>query len=82
MNSKNVELDAAKERLTKLIDDLHVLEREYDKALDHAANYHGYDEKIENARDKRAEGVFESMNEVKNQIMNQTKLIEALVADY
>lgn len=82
MNSKNIELNAAKERLAKLIDDLLVLEREYDKALEHAASYHGYDENIENARDERARGVYENMNEVKNQIMNQTKLIEALVTDY
>ncbi|SAX84084.1 Uncharacterised protein [Klebsiella pneumoniae] len=27
-------------------------------------------------------GLYENINEVKNQIMNQTKLIEALVADY
>ncbi|MBM1020682.1 hypothetical protein EIC82_01440 [Enterobacter sp. A11] len=82
MNSKNVELNAAKERLAKLIDDLHVLEREYDKAIEHASSYHGYDERIENARDEKARGVYESMNEVKNQITNQTKLIEALVTAY
>lgn len=82
MNSKNVELNAAKEILAKLIDDLNVLEREYDKALEHAASYLGYDENIENARDERARSVFENMNEVKNQIMNQTKFIEALVTDY
>ncbi|EPK1032427.1 hypothetical protein QSB88_14510 [Klebsiella pneumoniae] len=82
MNSKNVELNAAKEKLAKLIDHLYVLEREYDKALEHAASYLGYDEKIEKVRDERASGVYENINEVKNQIMNQTKLIEALVADY
>ncbi len=78
MNSNNAELNAAKEKLAKLIDDLHVLEREYEKALEHAASYHGYDEKIENVRDERARSVFGSINEVKNQIINQTKLIEAL----
>ncbi|EME4038013.1 hypothetical protein VYM15_000761 [Morganella morganii] len=82
MNSKNVELNAAKEKLAKLIDDLIVLEREYDKALEHAASYLGHDENIENARDERAGSVFKNMNEVKNQIMNQTKFIEALVTDY
>ncbi|HDT4076515.1 TPA: hypothetical protein QHR19_004513 [Klebsiella pneumoniae] len=82
MNSKNVELNAAKEKLAKLIDHLYVLEREYDKALEHAASYLGYDEKIEKVRDARASGLYENINEVKNQIMNQTKLIEALVADY
>ncbi|HCU1211458.1 TPA: hypothetical protein OUG47_002056 [Klebsiella pneumoniae] len=82
MNSKNVELNAAKEKLAKLIDHLHVLEREYDKALEHAASYLGYDEKIEKVRDERASGVYENINEVKNQIINQTKLIEALVAEY
>ncbi|AUU93899.1 hypothetical protein M4D07_11690 [Klebsiella pneumoniae] len=82
MNSKNVELNAAKEKLAKLIDHLYVLEREYDKALEHAASYLGYDEKIEKVRDERASGLYENINEVKNQIMNQTKLIEALVADY
>ena len=82
MNSKNVELNAAKEKLAKLIDHLYVLEREYDKALEHAASYIGYDENIENVRDERASGMYENINEVKNQIMNQTKLIEALVADY
>ena len=82
MNSKNVELKAAKEKLAKLIDHLYVLEREYDKALEHAASYLGYDEKIEKVRDERASGLYENINEVKNQIMNQTKLIEALVADY
>ncbi|WP_064174498.1 hypothetical protein, partial [Klebsiella pneumoniae] len=54
MNSKNVELNAAKEKLAKLIDHLYVLEREYDKALEHAASYLGYDEKIEKVRDERA----------------------------
>ena len=82
MNSKNVELNAAKEKLAKLIDHLYVLEREYDKALEHAASYLGYDEKIEKVRDERASGLYENINEVKNQVMNQTKLIEALVADY
>ena len=82
MNSKNVELNAAKEKLAKLIDHLYVLEREYDKALEHAASYLGYDEKIEKVRGERASGLYENINEVKNQIMNQTKLIEALVADY
>ncbi|HDT2742309.1 TPA: hypothetical protein QHP14_004267 [Klebsiella pneumoniae subsp. pneumoniae] len=82
MNSKNVELNAVKEKLAKLIDHLYVLEREYDKALEHAASYLGYDEKIEKVRDERASGLYENINEVKNQIMNQTKLIEALVADY
>lgn len=82
MNSKNVELNAAKEKLAKLIDHLYVLECEYDKALEHAASYLGYDEKIEKVRDERASGLYENINEVKNQIMNQTKLIEALVADY
>ena len=82
MNSKNVELNAAKEKLAKLIDHLYVLEREYDKALEHAASYLGYDEKIEKVRDERASGLYENINEVKNQIMNQTKSIEAMVADY
>jgi hypothetical protein len=38
-------------KLAKLIDHLYVLEREYDKALEHAASYLGYDEKIEKVRD-------------------------------
>ncbi len=82
MNSKNVELNAAKERLANLIEKLHLLEREYEEALEHAARYHGSDEKIDNARDERARGVYVDINEVKNEITNQTKLIEALVAAY
>ncbi|KFX10480.1 hypothetical protein KP17_18585 [Pectobacterium parvum] len=80
MNSKNVELNAAKERLAKLIDDLHVLEREYDKALEHAASYHGNDENIEKVRDDMAESVYKSISKVKEEIKNQTNLIEALKA--
>lgn len=80
MNSKNVELNAAKERLTKLIENLHLLKLEYDEALEHAARYHGSDERIENARDERARDVYMKINEVQNEITNQTKLIEALEA--
>ncbi|WP_045853537.1 hypothetical protein [Raoultella terrigena] len=82
MNSNNAELNAAKEKLAKLIDDLHVLEREYEKALEHAASYLGYNEKIENVRDEKARSVFVSINEVKNQIINQTKLIETLETNH
>lgn len=82
MNSKNVELNAAKEKLAKLIENLHLLEHEYNEALKHAASYHGYDEKIENARDERARGVYANIIEVKNEITNQTKLIEALETAY
>ena len=57
MNSKNVELNAAKEKLAKLIDHLYVLEREYDKALEHAASYLGYDEKID---DPKNNGIYET----------------------
>lgn len=80
MNSKDVELNVAKERMVKLIDELNMLESEYDKALEHAANYHGYDESIENARDEKARAVYNNIIAVKNEIMNQTKVIEALVA--
>ncbi|QMD25725.1 hypothetical protein HVZ46_14735 [Citrobacter freundii] len=82
MNSKNVELNAAKEKLAKLIDDLYELERQYDKAIEHSANYLGYDEKIEKARDEKARSVYESMERVKRDIVNQTNLIETLVAAY
>jgi hypothetical protein len=82
MNSKNSELNAAKERLAKLIDDLNKLEREYDKAIEHSAHYTGYDENIEKARDEKARGAYESMDRVKKEIAVQTKLIEALVATY
>ena len=82
MNSKNSELNAAKEKLAKQIDDLLVLEREYDKAIDHSSSYLGYDERIENGRDERARDVYKSLSAVKDQIINQTKLIEALVTAY
>ncbi|WP_067700785.1 hypothetical protein [Erwinia sp. ErVv1] len=71
MNSKIFELNATKEKLAKLIDDLNVLEREFDKAIEHSSNYHGHDERIERFRDERAGSLFEIMNEVKNQISNQ-----------
>lgn len=82
MNGKTVELNAAKEKLAKLIDDLQEQERQYDKAIEHSANYMGNDENIEHARDEMARGAYESVERVKKEIGNQTKLIEALVAAY
>lgn len=82
MNSKGVELNAAKEKLSKLIGNLEIAHSEYDKALAHSANYLGNDENIEKARDDRAAGAFNDMNVIKEEIANQTNLIEALVKDY
>lgn len=82
MNSKSIELSAAKEKLVKLIDELVEREREYDKAVEHSAHYLGNDPIIEEARDGKARSAYESMDRVKKEITNQTKLIEALVAAY
>ncbi|MDM2825122.1 hypothetical protein OGX92_06730 [Citrobacter sp. Cpo089] len=82
MNSKSVELNAANEKLSKLIDNLEIAHLEYDKALEHSASYLGNDEKIEKARDDRAACAFNDMNVIKEEIANQTNLIEALVKAY
>lgn len=82
MNSKKDELNAAKEKLAKLIDDLDVIELQFDKAVEHSANYLGNDQRIEEVRDEKARSVYESMNRVKDEIKNQTQLIEKLVDGY
>ncbi|HDR2735784.1 hypothetical protein V5037_05540 [Enterobacter ludwigii] len=79
MNSKSVDLKAATEELVKLVENLQVQERAYDEAIEHSANYMGYDEKIENVRDERARSAFESVEKVKKEIENQTNLIASFV---
>lgn len=82
MNSKKIELDAAKEKLSKLIEDLDKVEREFDKANEHSAHYMGNDQTIEKGRDEKARNAYERMAGVKEEIVNQTKLIETLVNAY
>lgn len=82
MSNKATELNAAKERLSELINELQAREREYDAAIEHSAHYLGNDEEIERIRDEKASHAFETVSSVKKEIMSQVKLLEAIVANY
>lgn len=62
MSNKAIKLNEANQRLTELINELQEREREYDKALEHSANYLGNDERIEQGRDARAQALLESVS--------------------
>ncbi|EPP7189779.1 TPA: hypothetical protein ACF3VG_001256 [Klebsiella pneumoniae] len=79
MSNKNVELNAAKEKLVKLIDDLNESEIRLEEALQYAASYLGYDERIEQARDDRAKDALDECSTIKQEVANQIKLMGELV---
>ncbi len=82
MTDKAMELNAANQKLLELTSQLQVLEREYDKAIEHAANYLGYDERIEQARDDAAQSILSSITSIKSDIEAQTQLINKLASEY
>ncbi|MDW1568122.1 hypothetical protein R7P80_29250 [Vibrio sp. 2092] len=82
MSNKAIKLNEANQRLTELINELQEREREYDKALEHSANYLGNDERIEQGRDARAQALLESVSSVKKEIASQTQVVKELAANY
>ncbi|GLO64213.1 hypothetical protein MACH09_47210 [Vibrio sp. MACH09] len=82
MSDKATELNAANQNLTKLINSLQYLEREYDKAIDHSANYMGNNESIEQVRDAKAMDILKTITSVKKNIELQTQLVQKLAASY
>lgn len=82
MSAKAAELNAANQKLTDLLNLLQETEQEYDKAVEHSANYLGYDEDIERIRDENAKSVLNRVVSVKEDIKHQTQLVQELVANY
>ena len=82
MCNKAIELSAANQKLSELIEKLQVVEREYDKAVEHSANYLGNDDRIEEVRDDKARSILESVISVKAEIECQTKVVQELVSKY
>ena len=82
MSSKTTELQAAEQKLSELINELVVLERACDQAVEHSANYLGNDERIEEVRDAKAMAALNSVNRVKEQIKAQTQLVQKLASEY
>ncbi|MEZ8862523.1 MULTISPECIES: hypothetical protein [Vibrio] len=81
-NEKATELNTANQKLTELINELQVLEREYDQAVEHSASYFGNDDRIEQFRDDRAMEALNRVTSVKEQIENQTQLVRELAVNY
>lgn len=80
MSNKHAEINAALANLAKLNDKLQSSEHFYAKALEHASEYAGYNEKIERVRDEKAESAYHEVKSVKQEIADQIQLIEDLVA--
>lgn len=79
---KATELNDADQKLSELIVELTEVERLYDKAVEHSANYLGSDERIEQIRDEKAKALLKSVLSVKKQIEHQAQLIQKLTANY
>lgn len=82
MINKDAEINSVTESLVELINKLQVFEREYDKAVEHSANYLGSDESIEQSRDEKARDAFKRVSNIKSEIASQTKLLNTLVDKY
>lgn len=82
MCNKAIKLSAANQKLSELIEKLQVVEREYDKAVEHSANYLGNDERIEKVRDDNAFSILESVKSIKTEIERQTEVVQGLVSKY
>lgn len=82
MENKTLELDAANKKLSELMKELKSLERDYDDALTHSANYLGNDDRIEQFRDDRAMEAFQRVQRVKAEIASQIELVAKLAANY
>ena len=82
MSDKASEINAAKEKLSELIDKLLLAQRAYEKAIEHSANYLGNDERIEEVRDKMAHSAFENVTSIKKEIELQNQVLQNLVSNY
>ncbi len=82
MENKSLELDAANQKLSELMKELKSLERDYDEAVAHSANYLGNDERIEQFRDDRAMAALQRVQRVKAEIATQIELVAKLAANY
>ncbi|HBT3702958.1 TPA: hypothetical protein MBH80_005065 [Klebsiella pneumoniae] len=80
MSNKHAEINAALANLAKLNDKLQSSEHFYAKALEHASEYAGNDEKIERVRDEKAESAHHQVQSVKQEIEDQMRLIGDLVS--
>lgn len=81
MSNKHAEINAALANLTKLNDELQSSEHFYAEALKHASEYSGYNEKIEQVRDDKAESAYHQVQSVKQKIAEQMQLIEDLISN-
>lgn len=81
MSNKHAEINAALANLTRLNDELQSSELFYAKALEHASEYSGYDETIEQVRDDKAESAYHQVQSVKQKIADQIQLIGNLVSN-
>ncbi|KHS70936.1 hypothetical protein RC77_05330 [Pectobacterium brasiliense] len=77
MINKDAEINSVTGSLVEPINKRQVFEREYDKAVEHSANYLGNDEHIEQSRD-----AFNRVSNIENEIASQTKLLNTLVDKY
>ena len=77
-----IELDAASKKLSDLVNELNELEIEYDKAIEHSANYLGNDVDIERIRDEKAMSVLNRLTRVKADMKRQAQQVQDLAAKY
>ncbi len=82
MENKDSALDTATQKLLELINALKSHERDFDKAVEHSANYLGNDDRIEQFRDDRASEALQHVNRVKVEIAAQIELVAKLAANY
>ncbi|MFW9660203.1 hypothetical protein V3H38_22605 [Vibrio parahaemolyticus] len=82
MSDKASDLNAAKTKLSELIDKLVHAESAYDKAVEHSANYLGHDEHIEEVRDEKARSALEYVMSIKKEIEHQTQVVKNLESNY
>lgn len=72
-------LNAETTKLVELIDVLKNADLDYDEAIDRAAKYLGNDDRIEQARDERAQSAYLQRENAKQSVVSQLKVIEALI---
>ncbi|EHY9845535.1 MULTISPECIES: hypothetical protein [Vibrio] len=82
MCNKTIELNAANQKLTELINKLQDLKSEYRKDVEHSANYYGNDDRIDEFRDNIAMETLARIEIVKEQITSQIKLLRELADNY
>lgn len=82
MESKIIELNEANQKLSELMKELQSLERDYDEAITHSANYLGNNELTEQSRGDRVMAAHQSVQRVKEKIATQVQLVAKLAANY